>query len=260
MRWLTGLVACLALLLAPLAASAAPAPATASPLEPASMACASAAANGPPCGYIQPFVNIEVADKKPCRKADHSDCMKVPDMGQSVEFKAKFQYYWKLSEDLTYPPDAQQTLADPNTAIPITFSGVASNPKWLTFSVEPKSLAIASADLVNPTNTKLDQSGPNPVLYYWFERDITITLKHSGDPTPAEMDRLAAKGGTSILLVKAKTGANGAYFKEGFGTEDFRFDASSLLAPASSGKTSPSSGLLAGLGVLALAAAARRRA
>ena len=68
---------------------------------------------------------------------------------------------------------------------------------------------MSSADLVDPRNTKLDQSGPNPVLYYWFERPITITLTHSGDPTPAELDRLAAKGGTSITLIKAKSSANG---------------------------------------------------
>jgi hypothetical protein len=275
---MTGLLACLLFVLVPSGAAGVPGvPAAQAPLA-ASGACVStpsspsqAALAEPPCGYIQPFVNIDIDGKKPCKKADHTDCAPLPALGQTVTFKGRFQYYWKLSEDLTYPA------TDP---IQVSFGGVASNPKWLTFSVEPKSLAIQPTDLVSPAYIKVDQSGPSPVVYYWYEQPITITVKHASDPSQAELDRVAAKDGTAILLVKAKTSASGAYYKEGFGTEDFRFDATSLLSTTGEGgtvvpvlddaghavpagsapaKPSPATGLLAAVGALAAVAALVRR-
>ena len=219
MRWLLGLAALAFLTASPLAAGSLAVPASAPAGD-----CLAAAADNPPCGYVAPTVNLDMEGKKPCRKADHTDCIPVPSKGNSVSFQGKFQYYWKLSEDGTYPP------LDPNAPvkdIEVSFSGVSSNHQWLTFKVEPDAFVITQVDLLDPNRLRLEEGN---VVYYWYERDVTVTITHSGDPTQAELDRVANKNGVANILLKVRTTSIEPYFKEGFGTEDFRFDASSLLA------------------------------
>ncbi|MEK6984797.1 MAG: hypothetical protein AABX89_00225 [Candidatus Thermoplasmatota archaeon] len=245
MRWIVCLAA--ALLLTVLATPA-QAALEDSVVVPASDACA-----GPPCGYISAFVNLQMEDKKPCRKPDLSDCAIVPAPGESATFKGLFQYYWKISEDATYP-------FNPQTPIQVSFAGVASNHKWLPISIEPKTLEIGIADMLDPANHRVEEQNGNQVLFYWYERDVTITIRNEGTPTADELARVEAKDGRATLLLKVKTTANEPYFKEGFGTEDFRFDASSLVTPdAASSRDAPAGGLLAGLLALAAVATVRRR-
>lgn len=250
MRWIACLAAALLLTVfgAP-AQAAVEAPVEAPVVVSASNACAN-----PPCGYISAFVNLQMEDKKPCRKPDLSDCATVPAPGESATFQGLFQYYWKISEDATYP-------FNPQTPIKVSFAGVASNHKWLPISIEPKTLEIGIADMVDPANHRVEEQNGNQVLFYWFERPVTITIKNEGTPTEEELSRIEAKDGRATLLLKVKTTANEPYFKEGFGTEDFRFDASSLVNPAAaSSRDAPAGGLLAGLVALAAVATLRRRA
>lgn len=219
-------------------------------LEPAyGAACAS-----PPCGYITPIVEMDFPSKPKCTSeagaVDLAKCIQLPAKGQSVSFDGTFRYYWKLSEDLTYPPGQ-----DP---VVVTFSGVSTNPAWMAFKVDPPTITIDAVALVSPANMRLDQTNPSaPVVYYDFKAPIKVTFTHGGDPDQAALDKIAAKGGVTDVLLKAKTSASGTYFKEGFGVESFRFATASLL-PAAASHGAPG-GLLAPLLGVALAAFARRR-
>jgi hypothetical protein len=184
---------------------------------------------GPPCGYITPIIDLEFSDKPKCSGTpghiDLSKCIPLPEKGKSVTFTGTLRYYWKESEDLTYPPDPQQDVV-------VTFSGVSTNPKWLPLKVDPPTLSITAVDLLDPRNLVVDQSNPSsPVVYYEYKAEIKATFTHQGDPDAAAANKVAAKGGLSEVFLKAKSSASGTYFKEGFGVESFRFDARSV-APA----------------------------
>ncbi len=271
---LLGAAALLLSLLAPAALAAAPAAPMPTLVDAACLATASARAT-PPCGYIQAYMEIQIDGKKPCKKADRSDCEPIMEKTAKKEYTGTFTYWWKVSEDLTYPE------TDPNAPVVVTFVGVGSNPKWLSFKVEPATFTIANTDLADPTNYKLDTSGSSPVLYFWYTKPITLTVTHSGDPTQAELDKLATKNEVAQLMIKAKGTASGAYYKESYATTTMRWDASSLLATAPDGevatgpdghalpagsepppaaKASPASGLIGVLGSLGLVALLRRRA
>jgi hypothetical protein len=210
---------------------------------------------GPPCGYITPIVDMEFPSKPKCSGSvgsiDLSKCIPLPAKGQSVSFDGTFRYYWKLSEDLTYPPGQ-----DP---VVVSFSGVSTNPKWMGFKIDPPTITIDAVALVSPTNMKVDQSNPSsPVVYYDFEAPIKVTFTHTGDPDQAALGKIASKGGITDVFVKAKSSASGAYFKEGFGVESFRFATATLLPPATPTHSAPG-GFLAPLVGIAVAALARRR-
>jgi uncharacterized protein (TIGR03382 family) len=209
----------------------------------------------PPCGYITPIVDLTFKDKPVCGGAagsiDLAKCIQLPAPGKTVSFDGTFRYYWKLSEDLTYPPGQEPVV--------VTFSGVSTNPKWLTFKMEPASITIDAVALVSPTNMKVDQTDPaSPVVYYDFQAPIKVTFTRGGDPDAAQLDKIAAKGGVTDVFVKAKSSASGTYFKEGFGVESFRFATASLLPPATTSHGAPA-GFLAPLAGLAVALLARRR-
>jgi hypothetical protein len=218
-------------------------------------ASAADCAGMPPCGYITPIVDMEMEGKPKCvasSPADLAKCTPLPAKGQSVAFSGTFRYYWKLSEDLTYPPD-------PGQPITVTFSGVSNNPQWMAFKVEPDTITIDTVALFNPQNMRVDQSNPSaPILYYDYRAPLKITFTRVGDPDQASLDKIAGKLGVLQVFVKAKSSTSGTYFKEGFGVESFGFDASSLLAKASSSHASPA-GVLAPLAGLAVAAARYRR-
>jgi hypothetical protein len=239
----------LAVLLAPAAQAAA--------AQEAARADGGAGANcfGPPCGYITPIVDLEFPSKPKCSGApgniDLAKCVQLPAKGQSVTFEGTFRYYWKLSEDLTYPPGQEP--------VQVSFSGVSTNPKWLTFKMDPPSITIDAVALVSPANMRIDQSTPgSPIIYYDYQLPIKVTFTHSGDPDQAALDKMAAKGGVTDVFVKAKSSASGAYFKEGFGVESFRFSTASVMPPATASHGAPG-GFLAPLLGIAVAAFARRR-
>lgn len=220
---------------------------------------------GPPCGYITPIVDMQF-DKPACPGSpatlDVSKCIPLPEKGKSVSFKGMFRYYWKESEDLTYPPGVDTSSVPPSQdPVVVTFSGVSTNPKWLTFAVEPKSITIDAVALLDPRNLVVDQSNPSsPVVYYMFKQEITVTFTHSGDPDAAAVQKVVAKHGLVESFLKAKTSASGTYFKEGFGVESFRFDGRSVLpAAVPTNHSAPDGALLAPLGGLAFALAMRRR-
>ncbi|MEA3204332.1 MAG: hypothetical protein QOI63_2012 [Thermoplasmata archaeon] len=224
-------------------------------LAPVAQAEAAAKCGGPPCGYVTPIVDMQFDGKPKCSGApgaiDLAKCIPLPAKGQSVSFTGTFRYYWKLSEDLTYPPGQ-----DP---VVVSFSGVSTNPKWLTFKVDPPTITIDAVALVSPLNMRLDQSNPSaPVVYYDYQQPVTVTFTHSGDPDQLALDKMAAKGGVTDVFVKAKSSASGTYFKEGFGVQFFRFDTSSLLPTATPTHSAPG-GFLAPLAGLFLAVLARRR-
>lgn len=215
---------------------------------------AAAECAGPPCGYITPLVDLEFPDKPRCpgsrEAAEVAKCIPLPATGKSVSFTGTFRYYWKLSEDLTYPPGQEPVV--------VTFSGVSTNPKWMAFKVEPATVTLDAATLVSPLHMRVDDSNPSsPVLYYDFQVPVKVTFTRSGDPDAAALEKLAAKGGVADFFVKAKSSASGAYFKEGFGVESFRFNAASLL-PAPEPRGAPGA-FLAPLAGIALAALLRRR-
>ncbi|MCA1810827.1 MAG: hypothetical protein LC623_02315 [Halobacteriales archaeon] len=241
----------LLVLLLPTAQAGATLQALAAPAASAASGCA-----GPPCGYITPIVDLEFADKPKCSGSpgsiDLAKCIPVPAKGQSVSFTGTFRYYWKLSEDLTYPPGQEPVV--------VSFSGVSTNPKWLTFKIEPATITIDAVALVSPQNMRVDRSNPSsPVIYYDFQAPVTVTFTHSGDPDAAALEKIVAKGGIADVYVKAKSSASGAYFKEGFGVESFRFNAAPLLPQQDASNRAPG-GFLAPLLGLCIAALARRRA
>ena len=218
-----------------------------------SAACAAA-----PCGYITPIVDMQFDSKPKCSGSaatvDLTKCIPLPDKGKSISFEGTFHYTWKESEDLTYPPDPQQ-------AVQVSFSGVSTNPKWLTFKIEPATLTIDAVALLDPRNLCPDMTTPaTPVVYYCYTAPIKVTFTHSGDPDAAALQKIKAKGGVAEVFLKAKSGQSGQYFKEGFGVESFRFDAHKLLPTvATTTKASPAGGLLAPLLAFALAGLVTRR-
>jgi hypothetical protein len=216
---------------------------------PTATACVAGGLN-PPCGYIQPFLDLDFPDKPSCGGAvEAAKCIPLPAVGQSLSMDGTLTYYWRLSEDGTYPPDMTQP-------IDITFKGTTNTPKWLTFKMEPESIQMAATELVDPRNLKTDDATTPPTVYFWFERPVTVTFTRTGDPDLERQERIAGRDGIEELAVKAKSTPNGSYFREGHGTETFRFDASQFMAPqtVSTSQQAPAWGLLGVVLVLGLAA------
>lgn len=246
-----------ALLLATLPAASAE---TAQP--PAAGACLGAAA-APPCGYIVPQLALDFPDKPACKAAtlggevDLSTCLQMPAAGESLVQEGVLRWYWDITQDGTYP-------ADPMQPIVISFTGTATNPEWLDVQVEPASFTLDAVALASPLNMKTESEDPTaPQVWFWFERPITVTLTRTGDPDPAGLEKIGNSGGVQKVFLKAKSNASGAYFKEAFGVEEFRFNAYSDPAIATSAggdsQDAPGVGLVALLGAVALALVASRR-
>ena len=242
-------------------ASAIPSGASGPQAEPASAACVAAAARGPPCGYIMPNLELEFPDKPRCPGApggiDASKCIALPDDGAAVSFTGSVIWSWKESEDLSYPSDPQQD-------IKITFGGTAMNPSWMPFRFEPESYTITAADLADPNNRKVDSASGSPIVYFWYERPVKVTFERQGGPNDAEMDRFVSWQGIQSVYTKAKSTGSGAFYKESFGGEEFRFDAKALLpgdgtTSTGDGAKAPAAGPLLGIATLGLAALGRRR-
>jgi hypothetical protein len=216
-----------------------------------------AGATLPPCGYIVPQLALDFPDKPPCKAAtlggevDLSKCLPLPADGESVVQKGTLRWYWDMTQDGTYPIDPQQPIV-------IQFSGTATNPKYLQLKVEPESFTLDAAAMASPENVKADAGGSK--VWFWFEKPITVTITRSGGPSEQDLEKVANAGGVQKVFLKAKSNASGAYFKEAFGVEEFRFNAyqDPAIRSASGGsgsKASPGVGPLALLGVVGLALA-----
>ncbi len=212
---------------------------------------ADCAVANPPCGWINPLIALDFDDKPLCRMYP-TDCMQPP-VSEPLVLSGEFRWYWEVSEDGTYPDD-------PATDIVVTFSGTASNPEWVDFKVEPETITITSADLVDPNRYETDASDPaNMAVWYSYNEPITITFTRTGEPSAAEMTRIEERGGLQSVFLKAKSSASSDRFKEAFGVEEFRFDAYSDETMEAPGQEAPGMGMLAGMGVLAAAGVASRR-
>ncbi len=233
----------------------------------------------PPCGYILPQMDIEIEDKQLCGAAYiiyedtiPEDCYDMLEDGESRVFAAKLKWFWEMSEDGTYPKET-------GTDIYVTFSGTATNPKWLTAEVTGPDMVdgqfvITDADLVSPDYiTVRPNAQGNDAVYFWYEKDIEITFTRDGEPTAKEVAKLEDSLAIQKFFLKAKSSESGPRFKEAFAVEEFRFNTcgASDIAPrvslceASAGVDStedrgapglPLLGLLAALGA---ALVARRR-
>jgi hypothetical protein len=211
----------------------------------------------PPCGYIVPQLALDFPDKPTCRAAslgaavDLSTCLELPAEGESVTQEGMLRWYWDITQDGTYP-------ADPAQPIVIAFSGTATNPDWMELTVEPASFTLDAVALVNPTNMRLSEEGAQ--LWFWFESPITVTLTRTGSPDEAGQETIDNSGGVAKVFLKAKSTASGAYFKEAFGVEEFRFNAYAdpMLEPADE-QGAPALSPLLLLGALAAVAGLLRR-
>lgn len=200
----------------------------ASQLEaPQDAACLADAAS-PPCGYIVPQISLEFPDKPPCRAAtlggpvDLSQCLSLPAVGGEEVQNGLMRFSWDVTQDGTYPPDA--SCAAPGTpCITVTFTGTATNPKWMSLGIEPSEVVIEASDFAHPDNLRINQETQQVV--FMLEVPLTVTFKRTGlgddDDSQRRIER--AQGATQVFL-KAKSSANGQYYKEAFGVEEFRFN------------------------------------
>lgn len=226
--------------------------------EPAAASAACAGGAAPPCGYIVPQLALDFPDKPACKAeslggpVDLATCLPMPAIGESITQTGQLRWYWDMTQDGTYP-------ADPQVPIVIQFTGTATNPKWLELKVEPESFTLTAADLLLPTNMKQGEDPTAPQVWFWYEAPITVTITRTGDPDEAGLEKIGNAGGVQKVFLKAKSNASGAYFKEAFGVEEFRFNAyqdpAIQEAAGTTEQEAPSPGALALLGVLAMALA-----
>lgn len=220
-------------------------------------AVANASCAAPPCGYIVPQMALDFPDKPLCKAAtlggqvDLATCMTLPGPGESVTQKGILRWYYDISQDGNYPIDAQ-------TPIVISFSGTATNPTYLDIQVEPASFTLDAVAMGHPANMKVE----GQQVWFWFEKPITVTITRTGDPAPEDLQKVSNANGVQKVFLKGKSNASGAYFKEAFGVEEFRFNASgdpAVMASNGDSQGAPGLGPLAVLGVLGLALLALRR-
>ena len=221
-------------------------------------AVASACA-APPCGYIVPQMALDFPDKPLCKAAtlggevDLATCMTLPANGESVVQEGVLRWYWDITQDGTYP-------IDPQDPIVIVFSGTATNPSYLDIKVEPETFTLDAVAMVHPDNIRPDPATNQ--VWFWFEQPIKVTIARTGDPAPADLEKVENANGVQKVFLKAKSNASGTYFKEAFGVEEFRFNASedpAVVASNGESQDAPGIGPLALLAVLGLALLALRR-
>lgn len=219
-----------------------------------------AAACAPPCGYISPIIDLVFPEKPACGAgqavlADGTpdDCLLLMERGGSVTLDGTLRWYWEISEEGTYPNDPQQD-------IEISFGGTQSNPDWLEVDVEPGGFTIDTVALFDANeNWRVDDSGAEPRVWYWFERNITVTFTRTGDPSDDDLRLIEDRGGVRSVFVKAKSTASGDRYKESFGVEEFRFDATAEPGlDALRDEEAPGLPLVLGIAALAACAAAAR--
>lgn len=189
----------------------------------APLADASGGACNPPCGWIDPILELRFPEKPLCDaplggRPDPATCIPVPEPGGSVVMEGTLVWWWDVSRDGTYP-------MDPNQDIQITFAPTPSDPDWIEVAVEPAMLSLSNADLADPANLRQveEENTAVPVFWFWYERPITVTLTRTGDPTAAELRTIEERGGYMPYFLKARSTESGDRFRQAFGVEEFRF-------------------------------------
>ena len=224
------------------------------------LADGAACAAAPPCGYIVPQMALDFPEKPLCKAAtlggpvDLATCMTLPGPGESIQQQGTVRWYWDITQDGTYP-------IDPMVPIVIAFGGTATNPTYLEIAVDPPSFTLDAAEMVNPAYYQPDESNPQQV-WFNFEKPITVTITRNGDPAPEDLEKVSNANGVQKVFLKGKSNASGSYFKEAFGVEEFRFNASedpAVVASTGASNDAPGLGPLALLAVLGLALLALRR-
>lgn len=241
--------------------------------EPVAQECLAAS---PPCGYIVPSLSLEFPDKPTCRAQslgaaiDLSQCIPLPAVGESYVAEGRLVMSWDVTQDGTYP--AEPTCAVPTAGVPpapgpcivITFSGTATNPKWMSLAVEPAEVSLSQADLL----TYMQVNQETQQVMFWFEVPLKVTFTRAGDPDDAGLAKIERAQGVTQMFLKAKSSASGAYFREAFGVEEFRFSSCAPeagladdLASCGAATTSdaPGAGLAAALAAIGAAAVVVRR-
>ncbi|MGB1697056.1 MAG: hypothetical protein ACPHK8_01500 [Thermoplasmatota archaeon] len=188
-------------------------------------AMAAEATCSPPCGWVQPNLDIIIEDKLTCgsgirlgdEEIDPALCYQVPTEDKPVVIDGMFRLYWEVSEEATYPHD-------PNQPIEVDFANVGTTGKWLSASVEPNTISIGTAELADPNNFQIrDLESGSPSVWFWFEQPLTITYEKVGEPTEADWELIGNKGGYQPMFLRVHSGESGVYFKQAWALEEFRF-------------------------------------
>ncbi len=176
-----------------------------------------------PCGFIIPMIDLQFPDKELCGGgrllyADESpdDCTPLMALGATHSIEGKFRMYWDAQEEPTYP-------INPDEPITVTFSETQSNADWIRVTIEPASFVITLQDLYDPDHYTEPDTGSNPIIWFNYERDITVTFERIGDPDKAWEEKMEDRQGVLPMFLKARSTASGAYYREAFGVEEFRF-------------------------------------
>jgi len=198
----------------------------------AGAACLDGLAAAPPCGYIVPQITLDFPDKPPCRSkalggpVDLSACLPLPSVDAAVQQDGIMRFSWAVSEDGAYPLDPA---CGPSTAtggsdgcIVVSFTGTATNYKWIDVAIEPAQVVVDLATLSDPANLKVNEQNQ---VWFWYEVPVKVTFTRTavGDDD-ASLQRIERAQGATAVFVKAKSSASGQYYKEAFGVEEFRFN------------------------------------
>lgn len=233
----------------------------------------------PPCGYILPYIDIVIEDKMVCgggrlifAEGLPDDCEEIPLDGESRDYAAKLLWYWEVSEDGTYPKEYDEDIF-------ICFGSTSTNVAWIQVEVtadgtdDAGCFIIDNVALAHPDNLQV-REGPNgnQQVWFWFERDITITVSRDGGPNKAELKQIDDREGVQSYFIKAKSSSSGPRFKESFTVEEMRWGTCNddTIAPSVSAcgvatldstedQDAPGIGLVALMAALAAIVIARRR-
>lgn len=227
----------------------------------APMATAETVSCDPPCGWIQPYLDLMVDDKLTCGSGlrlgdediDPSQCYPAPTDDKPIVIDASLRLFWELSEDGTYPHD-------PAEPIVIDFSNAGNTGKWLSGSVEPNTITLDTQQLLDPNNLEVrDLESGSPSVWFVFDEEIKITYTKVAEPNRADQEIIKNKGGYQPMFLRVHSGASGSYFKESWALEEFRFfyDAPGASNNGSESNETPFAPI--SLAILGLALVALRR-
>ncbi len=212
--------------------------------------------SSPPCGWIDPIIDLQFSGKPPCggfgglTAAERpTDCLPVPTVDEPVVLEGKFLWYWEVSNDGTYP-------MDPNEDIRVSFAGAAANPSWIGMEASPSEFVITMQDLVSMDHYVVDDSDPSAIrIWFHYEEPVTVTFTRTGEPDAADLDRLSERNMIQNFFIKVRSTASGDRYKEAFGIEEVRFDTCAdesicTQSVSSASKGIPALGLLLVVGSL----------
>lgn len=129
---------------------------------------------------------------------------------------------------------------------------------WLSLSVEPREILIPVQDQWDVLDDVVDPSGTYRAQEQY---PVRVTVSLVGEPSPAALERVAARNGLAQVNLKASAEATDT-FAGVFTLQEFFFDGRPALEPAQdAGREAPAlSPSLVALALVALAVLARRPA